>query len=191
MKFDLFSRKEGKGYVPIDRVRELADKGFSEAEIIDILRKEGFSPKEISDALLQALRLGVESKPKKEEKKEEDVEFEELPIEQEIENYPNEEYIEYLVASRTAELEEKLREFSIRYEELAKKVDEFRELVNQVITHKEREENEVLQAIKELKESVDGMKAKVSALDRVLREMLPALIESVRILGEVVQKMKE
>ena len=36
---------KGRGYVPTDRIKDLAAKGFSEPEIIDILMKENFSPK--------------------------------------------------------------------------------------------------------------------------------------------------
>ncbi len=49
----------GKGYVPADRIRELASKGFSEPELIDILRKEGFSPEEVDKGLTQALKVSV------------------------------------------------------------------------------------------------------------------------------------
>ena len=34
-----------KGFTPTDRVKELAGRGFSEPEMIDVLRREGFSPR--------------------------------------------------------------------------------------------------------------------------------------------------
>lgn len=49
----------GKGFVPIDRVREMAARGFSEPEMIDVLRREGFSADEVDRGLTQALRVGV------------------------------------------------------------------------------------------------------------------------------------
>lgn len=51
----------GKGFIPIDRIRDLASKGFSEPEIIDILRKEGHSPVEVDRGLAQALKVSVTS----------------------------------------------------------------------------------------------------------------------------------
>ena len=44
-------------------VKELSDKGFSEPEMIDVLRKEGFSAEEIDRGLTQALELKVSGTP--------------------------------------------------------------------------------------------------------------------------------
>ena len=52
-------KKPGKGYFPTDRVKGLSNKGFSEPEIIDVLRKEGFSSEEIDRALTQVLKIEV------------------------------------------------------------------------------------------------------------------------------------
>lgn len=51
--------KLGKGIVPTEKVKGLSEKGFSEPEIIDVLRKEGYSSEEIDSALTQALKIGV------------------------------------------------------------------------------------------------------------------------------------
>ncbi len=62
MALSFLTRKKstaGKGYVPTDRIRDLASKGFSEPEIIDILRKEDFSPGEVDKGLTQALKISV------------------------------------------------------------------------------------------------------------------------------------
>ncbi len=40
----------GKGFVPVNRVKELSGKGFSEPEMIDVLRREGYSAEEIDRA---------------------------------------------------------------------------------------------------------------------------------------------
>ncbi|MEM5824804.1 MAG: hypothetical protein QXW04_02135, partial [Candidatus Aenigmatarchaeota archaeon] len=47
-------KKEGRGEIPTEKVKNFLNKGFSEIEIIDILRKEGYSPEEIDKALMQA-----------------------------------------------------------------------------------------------------------------------------------------
>ena len=51
--------KLGKGTIPTDKVKNLSEKGFSEPEIIDVLRKEGYSSEEIDSALTQVLKIGV------------------------------------------------------------------------------------------------------------------------------------
>ena len=51
--------KIGKGIIPIEKIKSLSNKGFSEPEMIDVLRKEGYSSEEIDSALTQALKLGV------------------------------------------------------------------------------------------------------------------------------------
>lgn len=66
MSLSLFNKKHkdeqvipGKGFIPVDRVREMAARGFSEPEMIDVMRREGFSADEVDKALTQALRIGV------------------------------------------------------------------------------------------------------------------------------------
>src|SRR3972149_3615109 len=62
MAIPFFKKKtpvSGKGMVPTDRAKELTSKGFSEIEVIDILRKEGYSAEEIDKALTQAVKFGV------------------------------------------------------------------------------------------------------------------------------------
>src|SRR5437867_8278267 len=50
---------KGSHGIPIDRVREMAARGFTEPEMIDILRNEGYSAEQIDRALTLALRAGV------------------------------------------------------------------------------------------------------------------------------------
>lgn len=45
----------GKGFVPIERTREILESGRSEIDVIDILREEGFSAPEIDKALTQVV----------------------------------------------------------------------------------------------------------------------------------------
>src|SRR3989344_2548181 len=53
----------GKGTIPVERVRDLTGRGFSEVEVIDILRKEGYSAEEIDNALTQSLRFAATARP--------------------------------------------------------------------------------------------------------------------------------
>ena len=40
----------GKGFIPVDKAKDMSSKGFTEPEIIDSLRKEGFNAREIDSA---------------------------------------------------------------------------------------------------------------------------------------------
>src|SRR5438128_10637225 len=55
-------RKTGGGRVPIERIKEMVARGFTEPEMIDILRNEGFTAEEIDKALTLAMRLGITQK---------------------------------------------------------------------------------------------------------------------------------
>ena len=142
--------KSGKGHVPTERVRGLSDKGFSEPEIIDVLRKEGYSAEEIDRSLTQVLRISVTGGPKEpperlptlrelraQEAPQETTptfpEFRETkPIKPEMPEpsmqyypaaeYDTEELIESVVQERMGELDEKLVEFKTKYSDLERKI---------------------------------------------------------------------
>ena len=63
-------KKRGKGFIPLERVKELKAKNLPDGEIIQALMNEGFSAEEIDQALVQYYNLPKEVE-KKEEKKEE------------------------------------------------------------------------------------------------------------------------
>ena len=204
---------KGKGFIPIDRVKELASKGFSEAEIIDTLRREGFSPKEIDEALTQAIKSMVAKEPKeiprpKEEApkllptfsdiavegKKEKVPTPELPETSLPEEYyyeiPSEEYIDALIEARISELKEKLTQISTKYEDLEKKIESLSSNLNELFTRKSEEYSKILDKIEELTKSFDELSLRVGAVEKAFKEALPALIESVRALSDLVAKLK-
>ncbi len=57
--FGLGAKEKKERPLPVQRVKELLDRGFTEVEVIDILRKEGYSVEEIDKALEEALRERV------------------------------------------------------------------------------------------------------------------------------------
>jgi hypothetical protein len=201
--------------VPVDRVRELSSKGFSEVDIIDILRKDGYSPDEIDAALTEALKLGVAgiSPPTKDEvglpKLEElqpkqallEVPETSLPEEYsyystpyaqpEQQAYPSEDYIEFVVKEKTAELDDKLREFVIKYSELEKRFSEVHEQLNEIAKAKTSGEQLIATRLDELKSILADMETRLAGLEKAFKDALPALIESVRALSDVVQRMKK
>jgi DNA-binding transcriptional MerR regulator len=203
-----------KRELPIDRVKELSSKGFSEVDIIDILRKEGYSPDEIDAALTEALKLGVAGISQPVETptslpKLEDLQPKQAPIEvpetslpedygyytspayeQPAQAYPAEDYIEFIVREKTAELDEKLKEFMIKYSELEKRMAEVHSQLNELAKAKSSGEQLILARLDEFKSILSDVETRLAGLEKAFKEALPALIESVRALSDVVQKMK-
>lgn len=214
----------GKGFVPVDRVREMASRGFSEPEMIDILRREGFSAEEIDQALTQALRIGVtgeetrptpmraagypQQQPAGEEEKPTLPTLQSLQTAQPAggtmpqipetslpEYYMNptsEEYIDYIVQTRVAEVYDKIAEMEERHNNLQKKIDEFSEKMKEFIEGKTLSQQKELSIdLEKFTESMNEMDSRVGSLEKAFKETLPALVSSVRSLGDLVQKMKK
>lgn len=218
----LFKKKDerlpsvGKGFLPIERVKDLSSKGFAEAEIIDVLRKEGYSPEEIDKGLTQALRSNVSSAPTPASAP---LQFSQgapiLPTLEQIqpaspaqimpqipetslpqqyyyeESYSPEEYVDYLVKEKTTEMEQKMSVFAIRYEELEKKTEELHEMLTEMTQMRGGEQQQILNKIDSFKDVLNDVDTRMSSLEKAFKETLPALIESVRALSDVVQRLKK
>jgi hypothetical protein len=194
----------GKGYIPVDRIKQLAQKGFSEQDMIDVLRKEGFSPDEIDKGLTEALKEGVggivpptehSALPTMEELQPKMAApvVPEAPLPEQYyatQQYPTEEYVEYLVKERTSGLDQKLGEFTIRYSELEKRLVEMSERLNAMASEKGSGEQLIISKIDSMKDSLVDMESKVSAFEKAFKDTLPALIESVRALSNLAQKTR-
>ena len=61
-------KKKGKGFIPLEKVKELKAKNLPDGEIIQALMNEGFSAEEIDQALIQYYNLPKEAEKKEEEK---------------------------------------------------------------------------------------------------------------------------
>lgn len=205
----------GKGLVPVERVKELSSKGFSEPEIIDVLRKEGYSPEEIDKAMTEALKTVVKEEEKKPTK---------LPTLEEIKTeapapvattllgaepealteaptapveyyYPTEEYspeeiVEPIIEEKMSEIDRKLLEFRTQYSNLEKKIGEIHHRLDLLAKGRTRGEEELVTKIDLLKDGIEDISGKVSSLEKAFKETLPALIESVRALSDLVQRLK-
>lgn len=202
--------KLGKGFIPIDRVKELSGKGFAEPEIIDTLRKEGFSAEEIDKGLTQALKTGVtgEKTPVFPPRKEKTTlpTLEELkPIKPEIpavpettmpeeyyypEAYTTEEYVDSLVSEKMREVEESVSEFSRKYGELEKKIEAIHEQLSLMTRGKPEEAQLLITKLEAFKDTIGDVDTRLSSLEKAFKETLPALIESVRALSDLVQRLK-
>lgn len=215
----LFKKKEpermaGKGFVPMERIKELSSKGFSEPEIIDVLRKDGYSPEEIDKGLTQVLRAGVSGEhqplpassfmPKPEERSQ-------LPTLQQLEapklempqipetslpqeyyeaQYSPEEYIDYAVKEKVGEIDKKITEFIIKQKELEKRMEEVHEQLNLLSQTRTGEQQQILNRIDDFRETINDADIRLGSLEKAFKDTLPALIESVRALCDLVQQLK-
>jgi hypothetical protein len=198
----------GKGVVPVDRVSELASRGFSEHEMIDVLRKEGFSADEIDKAMTNVLKLGVtggpqpppsagpEELPSLEQFQTPQPQMPEMPdtsLPQEYyqpQQYSSEEYVDYLVKEKTRAVDEKISEFTVRYTELEKRIIELNNQLTTIIQAKTGEEQQILSRLDSFKDMVNELNIRMGSLEKAFKDTLPALIESVRALCDLVQRLK-
>ncbi|HDM05724.1 MAG TPA: hypothetical protein ENG34_00415 [Candidatus Aenigmarchaeota archaeon] len=206
--------KVGKGFIPTDRVKELSEKGFSEPEIIDVLRKEGFSADEIDRALTQALKIGVTGEPEAptklptiedlqastpEEKPRDEMPTPQVPEVPERslqypEYYPGygtEEMVEAIVRERMGEMEQTLSEFRAKYAELERKIANLHHQLSILSKSKSEFEQLLISKLDAQKDTLDDVNARLSSLEKAFKEALPALIESVRSLSDLVQRFKK
>ena len=208
--------KMGKGFVPTDKVKELSGRGFSEPEIVDALRKEGFDSTEIDRALTQSLKIGVTGKP--EESKEstiptlQDLQSQSFAPQQEAEPmgpqmpepmqyqqqqyYPQQEYgteelIESVVHERMGQVDQKLMEMKAKNLALERSLADLHNQLTNMTKGRSQTEQAIITKIEVFKESLDEMAAHLSSLEKAFKEALPALIESVRALTELVNKVKK
>ena len=217
----LFGKKaetpKGRGVIPVDRVKELSGRGFSEPEIIDVLRKEGYSPEEIDKALTQALKSEVgEATPRLPTLEEiQPQETQPTPSQEPVVDtqpepsaypayptYPSypvqpvqtgtvpEELVESVVKEKMSEIEEKLMRFRARYGELEQRLKEIHSRLDALVMEKSKGEEAILTRLDALKESFEELEGKISSLEKAFKEALPALIESVRSLSELVQRVR-
>jgi len=196
----------GKGFIPIDRVRELSDKGFSEPEIIDVLRKEGFSAEEIDRGLTQVLKLGVTGQPEEPstlptmenlqatgqfegqgvpQMPERSIQYPQYP-----ESYGTEELIESVVQERMGEVDQKFAELVAKQTALERSISNLHHQLSIMSKGRTQTEQAILSKIDSFKDSIDEMNGRVSSLEKAFKDALPALIESVRSLTDLVHRVK-
>jgi len=214
----------GKGSIPTDRVREMASRGFSEPEMIDVLRREGFSASEIDNALTAALKIGVgaehvskqpEPVPQQTQQQNQAQDFE-LPTWDQIRpktpepekgqplpqipetslpeeyygDYSNEEYIDFAVQTKMQEINDKLNDFKSMNQVLQKKIDGLKDELNKIIQLRSGTSKEVTATLNETNEIISNLEGRIGSLEKAFKDTLPALIESVRGVTDLVQKMK-
>jgi DNA-binding transcriptional MerR regulator len=198
----------GKG-IPTERVRELSSKGFSEPEVIDVLRKEGFTADDIDKALTQTIKSGLSNPQYPPTSLQQTSTQSELPILETVEpqmsqmpetslpesyyseqQYPTQEYVDMAVKDRVGEVDQRITEFEIRYEELTGRMQNLHEQLNAMLQTRTGEQQQILNKIESFGGAIGDMDARLSGLEKAFKETLPALIESVRALTDLVSRLK-
>jgi len=104
--------------------------------------------------------------------------------------YPTEEYIDYVVQERTRDIVEKIGEFGLRNRELEAKIRDMTERVGEMSKMRIGEQQQVLSTIEGLTDSVNDVNMRIAGLEKAFKDTLPALIESVRALSDLVGRVK-
>jgi len=193
---------------PVERVKELSSHGFSEPEIIDILRKEGYNPQEIDLALTQALKEKLQTTTSTKQK-EEIPSFEEVvkkvqpdqQIQQQSIQYTSStqheqqysweeyfSYIDYLIHSRISEINKELEKINMKHQNLERRIDEINQNFKEIVSKREETYTQILRKIDELNSSIANLALRISTLEELLKDILHALIESVRSLSRLAQE---
>lgn len=197
----------GKGSLPIDRVTELSGKGFPEHEMIDILRKEGYAADEIDKAMTQVLKLGVTGTsqpsmagpsdlPSLEQFQPQQQQMPQIPETSLPQEYyqpqqgASEEYIDYMIKERVGPVDQKINDFAVKHEELEKRLTEVSSQLNNIIQARTSEEQLILTKVDSVKDGLDDLVIRNESLEKAFKDTLPALIESVRALSDLVQRLK-
>jgi len=225
--------KVGKGFVPIQRVKEMVEKGFSEIEIIDTLRKEGFSAEEIDKAFtevykdivarqtpqntqvqpvqqpvhqiqnislpqtqqiptqnqnIQQIFQTQQIQPVQQVEIKKEIKEEKLPSYEDIVSLG--EYIEAFIRERMEEHNKRLMEITLKFKEIESKISELDSKIGEVEKMRKDEMDRIFGEIRNVKNLINDVIVKVEVLTNTVKELLPSLLESVRLLSEIVQRQK-
>jgi len=227
--------KVGKGFVPVQRVKEMVERGFSEIEIIDTLRKEGFSAEEIDKALtevykdivarqvtqsaqtpqniqvqpvqqvqnvslpqiqqvpiqnqnIQSVLQTQQTQPVQQVEVKKEIKEEKLPTYEDIVSLG--EYIEAFVRERMEEYNKRLMEITLKFKEIESKISELDSKISETEKTRKDEIDRIFGEIRNIKNLINDAIIKVEVLTNTVKELLPSLLESVRLLSEIVQRQK-
>jgi DNA-binding transcriptional MerR regulator len=213
----------GKGFIPVDKAKNMSSKGFTEPEIIDALRREGFSSREIDSALTQSLKLGVtgedaggfggpmptlqeiqrqggappqammpfeEPPPMMQPAMQPQAQMQQNPDYYQVPDYSTEELVESIVHEKMDQMDERLIDFKERYTEMDRRMSDLHNQLSIMSKTRTESEERILNKLDSFKDEISDINAKMSSLEKAFKEALPALIESVRSLTDLVQRIK-
>jgi hypothetical protein len=106
------------------------------------------------------------------------------------EGYPTEEYIDYVIHENMNEINRRINGFSVRQKELESRIIELNEQLKDVSKVRTGEQQQIMSKMDSFTETVNDANMRTANLEKAFKETLPALIESVRALSDLVQRMK-
>jgi len=211
----------GRGSVPIDRIGQMAARGFAEPEMIDVLRKEGYAADEIDKALTGAVKSGISGQQQMPQPPQQFGQFgmpaqmqqtqlPELPAEfmqqQQMPEIPEtslpeqyyypeqqfspEEFVDLAIRERMGTVDSKMNEFVIKYQELDKRMQEVYEQVSDISKTRSTEQQQIIAKIDSFKDTIDDISITIGSLEKAFKETLPSMIEAIRALTDIAQRMK-
>lgn len=226
VKLPFFKKKEppvvqGRNFIPIDRVREMAARGFSEPEMIDVLRREEFSPEEIDKALTSALQTNIAGTagppatpapqqreqpstvqpdifpnltPTAAQPAQQEVTMPQVPetsLPEDYSSYSTEDYVDYVVQTRLADVNDTVSELEKKNGELSAKIEQLQKKIESLSAVKGQTSSEAAAKMENFVDTITDVDARVGSLEKAFKETLPALIASVRSMSDIVQKAKK
>jgi len=109
---------------------------------------------------------------------------------QQQQSYGNEEYIEYLVKARMGDIDDKVQEFTIRYQELEKRMQAAYDQLTALTQTRTSEQQQILNKMDAWKDVLQDMDNRMAGLEHAFKDTLPPMIESVRSLSDLVERLK-
>lgn len=106
------------------------------------------------------------------------------------EGYPTEEYIDYVIQEHMSEVNQRIDGFAVRNKELENRIIELNERLKEASKVRSGEQQQIISKIDSFAETVNDVNMRTASLEKAFKETLPALIESVRALSDLVQMMK-
>lgn len=105
-------------------------------------------------------------------------------------SYGTEEYVQYLVKERMSEVDDKVKEFTIRYQELEKRMSAAYDQLSSLSQTRTSEQQQILNKMDSWKDVLEDVDMRLSALEKAFKDTLPPMIESVRALSDLVERLK-
>jgi hypothetical protein len=106
------------------------------------------------------------------------------------EGYPTEEYIDYVIQENMNQINQRINGFSVRQKELEKRIIEMNERLKDTLNVRSGEQQQIITKIDSFSETVSDVNMRTANLEKAFKETLPALIESVRALSDLVVRIK-
>jgi prefoldin subunit 5 len=85
-------------------------------------------------------------------------------------------------------MNKELEKINLKYQTLEKRIEEINQSMKQATLTKEEAYNQILRRIEGINSSLNELSQRINALEEIFKEILPALIESVRSLSKLVQE---